>query len=136
MSDLIVTNSNGYIYLNRFHVIDGFIVDVQEMTADDWTRFDYLEAKKYVSDLNAGQLAITTSWPLFAPDYFSIGRVVLRRCASYRRCIVLKESEFAAKHFAKMMCDSVEAYKVWNALIASGLDERKYVIAPVGEMLG
>ncbi len=136
MSDLIVTNSNGYIYLNRFHVIDGFIVDIQEMTADDWTRFDYLEAKKYVAELNAGQLTITTSWPLFVPDYFSIGRVVLRRCASYRRCIVLKESEFAAKHFAKMLCGSVEAYKVWNGLIASGLDERRYVIAPVGEMLG
>ncbi len=135
MSDLIVTNSNGYIYLNRFHVIDGFIVDIQEMTADDWTRFDYL-AKKYVAELNAGQLTITTSWPLFVPDYFSIGRVVLRRCASYRRCIVLKESEFAAKHFAKMLCGSVEAYKVWNGLIASGLDERRYVIAPVGEMLG
>lgn len=135
MSDLIVTNSNGYIHLNRFHVIDGFIVDIQEMTADDWARFDYLEAKKYVSDLNAGQITITTSWPLFAPDYFSIGRVVLRRCASYRRCIVLKESEFAAKHFAKMLCGSVEAYKVWNGLVASGLDERRYVIAPVGEML-
>ncbi len=136
MSDLIVTNSSGYIYLNRFHVVDGFIVDIQEMTADDWTRFDCLEAKKYVSDLNAGQLAITTSWPLFAPDYFSIGRVVLPRSACYRRCIVLKESEFAAKHFAKMLSESVAAHKVWNGLIASGLDERRYVIAPVGEMLG
>jgi hypothetical protein len=140
MSDLIVTNSNGYIYMNRFHRVDGLVVDIEQMIAEDWSDMNFLEAKQFVSRLNRGEIPLgsaeLSSWTATVPDYFSIGRVVLRRCASYRRCIVLKESEFAAKHFAKMLCGSVEAYKVWNGLIASGLDERKYVIAPVGEMLG
>lgn len=140
MSDLIVTNANGDVFLNRFHVVDGMVIDIQEMMAEDWSDLSSADSRNFISSLNRGEIPLgraeLSSWTATVPEYFSIGRVVLRRSASYRRCIVLKSGEFVAREFAKMLRESVSCYKVWNGLIASGLDERKYVIAPVGKMLG
>jgi hypothetical protein len=122
-------NPSPPIRVRRYHEVDGYIVDLDAMKAQNLTRYCVPSVQNLAVFANDGLVEITGKWEVEVVNVVLIHEFLMLADAKCRKCLHFADVE-TARYVSRIFtggCNS-DTNRRWRGLVASGIKEFDYVI--------